>query len=90
MKCVESIEIEIDPTYDFCKMTLEHRSGDKACYWLYVDIGFHVGTKRVRGYTVQNVSKQAVKVVLAELKAAGLSKVAKAAEREWEYWTIMR
>lgn len=90
IKCVESIEIEIDPTYDHCYINLEHTSRDSGCYWLIVDIGLYVGKKKIRGYNVKNATKEALEAVFAELKAAGLSKATKSTAREWEYWTIMR
>ncbi len=89
-KCVESIEIEIDPTCDRLQMSLEHTFSDKGCYWLYVGMTLYVGDEKLAGYSLNSVTKEAVETVVAKLESAGFSKTNSSNMREWVYRTFER
>ena len=89
-ECVESIEIEIDPSCDRLQMSLEHTFSDKGCYWLYVGMTLYVGDEKLAGYSLNSVTKEAVETVVAKLESAGFSKTNSSTMREWVYRTFER
>jgi hypothetical protein len=89
-KCVESIDIEIDPTCDRLQMSLEHTFSDKGCYWLYVGMSLYAGDEKLAGYSLNSVTKEAVETVVAKLESVGFSKTNSSNMREWVYRTFMR